>query len=290
MSINYRPLDTLEDFTSVEEIQNQVWAGADDPVPAALLSVIAHNGGCLIGAFDGEQMIGFVFSFLGTDETNSDRPAMTNLKHCSHMLAVLPEYRDQHIGYQLKLQQREFVVRQGVRLMTWTFDPLESRNAYLNIARLGCVVRKYKPNAYGNMTDALNAGLPSDRLIAEWWLTSNRVRERLGGGRAALNMESYTSAGVEILNPAAVSADGLLYPAEAARAPNGTFALVEIPYNMQAIRVYDLKLGGAWRYHIREVLAEALSQGYLITDFFSASREGRLRSYYALSYGDIRVE
>jgi len=288
--ITYRPLETLEDFAAVEAIQNQVWVGAGDAVPSALLNVMAHSGGCLIGAFDGEQMIGFVFSFLGTDDAESNRPAMTNLKHCSHMLAVLPEYRDQHIGYQLKLQQREFVMRQGVRLMTWTFDPLESRNAHLNIARLGCIVRTYKPNAYGNMTDALNAGLPSDRLIAEWWLTSNRVRERLSGSRAALNMESYTSAGVEVLNPATVSADGLLYPAEIYRPLESTFALVEIPYNMQAIRVYDLKLGGAWRYHIREILMGALAQGYLITDFFSTSREGRLRSYYALSYGDVRVE
>src|SRR3970282_1162763 len=116
------------------------------------------------------------------------------LKHCSHMLAVLPEYRDQKIGYRLKLAQREAVHEQAVRLITWTYDPLESRNANLNINRLGGIVRTYKRNHYGEMQDGLNAGLPSDRLLVEWWITSNRVKQRLSSERKQLALESYMAA------------------------------------------------------------------------------------------------
>ncbi|MDW8327325.1 MAG: hypothetical protein RMK99_12215 [Anaerolineales bacterium] len=283
-----RPLESHADFLAAEDLQRAVWPGSDvEVVPHHLLSTAAQNGGLVLGAFDGDKLVGFVFGFLGAEGDNDDRPAMTRLKHCSHMLGVLPEYRDQHIGYRLKLAQREFVLRQGVRLITWTYDPLESRNAHLNIARLGAVCRTYKRDVYGSMSDALNVGLPSDRFQVDWWITSNRVRERLEGKRAALNLESFTSTGAPTLNPAQVSeADGLLHPAERFQKPEGTFALVEIPYNFQAIKVYDMGLARAWRYHIREVFELAFAAGYLVTDFFVESQAGRLRSFYALSQGE----
>lgn len=289
--LTLRPVETHAEFAAVVDLQRSIWPGNETTlVPEHLLLTAAHNGGLVIGAFDGDRLIGFVFGFLGTDESDSSRPAMTRLKHCSHMLGVLPEYRDQHIGFQLKLAQREFVLKQGVRLITWTFDPLESRNAHLNIARLGAVSRLYLRDVYGTMNDAVNAGLPSDRFQVDWWITSNRVRERLNGERAPLNLESFTSAGVAILNPAQVAPDdGLLHPPPSFSLPTGTFALVEIPYNFQAIKVYDLALAQAWRYHIREVFETVFSHGYWITDFFTASQEGRLRSYYALSQGDVRL-
>ncbi len=283
-----RRLESHADYLAVEDLQRAVWPGPEtDLVPRHLLSTAAQNGGLVLGAFDGARLVGFVFGFLGTEDADDGRPAMTHLKHCSHMLGVLPEYRDQHVGYQLKIAQREFVLKQGVRLITWTYDPLESRNAHLNIARLGAVCRTYKRDAYGSMSDALNAGLPSDRFQVDWWITSNRVRERLEGGRAALTLESFTSAGAPTLNPAHVAeADGLLHPAEKFREPDGVFALVEIPYNFQAIKVYDLALARAWRYHTRELFERLFSSGYLITDFFVESQAGRLRSFYALSQGE----
>jgi predicted GNAT superfamily acetyltransferase len=288
--ITLRPIETHAEYVMVEDVQRQVWPGTDlEVVPLHVLSTAAHNGGLLIGAFDDDRLIGFVFGFLGTDEAESERPALTRLKHCSHMLGVLPEYRDQHIGYLLKLAQREFVVRQGVRLITWTYDPLESRNAHLNIARLGAVCRTYLRDVYGSMSDGLNAGLPSDRFQVDWWVTSNRVKERLSGGRAPLTLESFTSAGAEIINPAE-SKDNLLHPPPHFTEPGGTFALVEIPYNFQAIKVYDLTLAQAWRFHVREVFETLFANHYLITDVFTESREGRLRSFYALTYSEGPVE
>jgi predicted GNAT superfamily acetyltransferase len=283
-----RPLESHADFLALEDLQRTVWPGPDSEiVPRHLLSTAAQNGGLVLGAFDGDKLVGAVFGFLGTEGADDGRPAMTRLKHCSHMLGVLPEYRDQHVGYQLKIAQREFVQKQGVRLITWTYDPLESRNAHLNIARLGAVCRTYKRDVYGPMSDTLNTGLPSDRFQVDWWITSNRVRERLQGARAALTLESFTSAGAPTLNPARVAeADGLLHPAEKFQKPDGVFALVEIPYNFQAIKVYDLVLARAWRYHIREIFELAFSSGYLVTDFFVESQAGRLRSFYALSQGE----
>lgn len=288
--ITIRPIETHAELAQVEDIQRQVWPGTDlEIVPRHVLTTAAHNGGLLIGAFDDDRLIGFVFGFLGTDDGDTRRPALTRLKHCSHMLGVLPEYRDQHIGYRLKLAQCDFVVQQGVRLITWTYDPLESRNAHLNIARLGAVCRTYLRDVYGSMGDSLNAGLPSDRFQVDWWVTSNRVKERLGGTRAALTLESFTSAGAEILNPAEAR-DNLLHPPARFSEPGGIFALVEFPYNFQAIKVYDLSLAQAWRFHIREVFERLFAAHYIITDFFTESRAGRLRSFYALTYSEGPVE
>ncbi len=287
-----RPVETHAEYAAVEAVQRAVWPGSEtDVVPRHLLSTAAANGGLVLGAFDGDRLVGFVFGFLGTDSAEPSRPALTQLKHCSHMLGVLPEYRDQEVGYRLKLAQRDFVMRQGVRLVTWTYDPLESRNARLNIARLGAVCRTYKRDVYGEMADALNAGLASDRFQVDWWITSSRVRERLAGQRARLVLESFLSAGTEILNPTqAAPDDDLPRPPERLAEPSGAFALVEIPRDFQALKAHDLVLAREWRLHTRLLFEAAFAQGYLVTDFFSEPWEGRLRSFYALSYGEARLE
>ena len=176
MPIEIRPLDTMEGMLEIEELQRQVWPGSDaDIVPAHLLLTVAHNGGVVLGASEGEKLVGFVLGFLGTDSASPDRVAMARLKHCSHMLGVLPGHRDRGIGFELKLAQRQAVIDQGIRLITWTYDPLMSGNAYLNIRKLGAICRRYRRNVYGDMRDELNIGLPSDRFEVEWWVTSARV-------------------------------------------------------------------------------------------------------------------
>jgi predicted GNAT superfamily acetyltransferase len=284
--IDIRPLSSLSDYAQAEDVQRAVWAGAETQiVPGELMSVIAASGGALIGAFDGDRLVGFVFSFLGTDgDAESLRPAMARLKHASHMLAVIDGYRGQDIGYRLKLAQRDLVSRQGVRLVTWTFDPLESKNAYLNIARLGAICTVYKRNAYGDMQDVLNAGLPSDRLVAEWWVTSPRVRQRLDGGRAALDLNAYLAAEAPILNPSVIAPDdGLPRPPATHSLPHGLFALIEVPRDIQTIKAYDKDLALEWRLHTRDAFETVFDRGYMLTDFFVETLDGRPRSFYALS-------
>lgn len=292
MRIDIRPLNDIDEFRAVERLQHQVWNSGDlDVVPLHMLTTVAHSGGVLLGAFAGEALVGFIFGFLGTDESSPDRPALARLKHCSHMLGILPAYRDQGLGYQLKLAQRECVIKQGIRLITWTYDPLESRNARLNIARLGAVCHTYRRNIYGEMADGLNAGLPSDRFQVEWWITSARINERLFGQRAALVLDSFLSAGTPILNPTDVAPDdGLPRPAHELRSPDGTFALIEVPSDFQAIKAHDMVLARAWRQQTREMFEQAFAAGYLVTDFLYENLAGRARSFYAISLGRGQAE
>jgi len=119
MPIEIRPIQTLDDFVQVEDVQREIWSDSETQiVPRHLINVTAHSGGAVIGAFDGERLIGFVYSFIGTDEHEPRRPAMAHLKHCSHMLAVLPDYRGHDLGLKLKLAQRDFVNKQGIRLVS----------------------------------------------------------------------------------------------------------------------------------------------------------------------------
>jgi predicted GNAT superfamily acetyltransferase len=286
-----RPLETIEEFRAAEEVQRQVWPGSElDVVPLHMLTTVAHNGGLVLGAFHGDRMVGFLLGFLGTDEGQMNRPALARLKHCSHMMGVVPEYQGQHVGYQLKLAQRDHVSAQSVRLITWTYDPLESRNGHLNIARLGAVCHTYLESVYGAMRDGLNAGLPSDRFQVDWWITSPRVKERMFGQRAPLVLHSFTSAGAVILNPTKPGADSLPRPSELWRKPENTLALIEIPTNFQSIKVNDMGLALAWRSQTRSMFEEAFGTGYWVTDFFHEPVDGRDRSFYALSRGEIRIE
>ncbi|MEW6568984.1 MAG: hypothetical protein AB1449_12625 [Chloroflexota bacterium] len=282
-----RPLESPDDLSQAEALQAVVWPGSDlDVVPAHLMAAIVHNGGVVLGAFDGAHLVGFVLGFLGTDSGTPGRMAMARLKHCSHQLGVLPEYRDRGVGLLLKKAQRQAVIAQGVRLATWTYDPLQSRNAHLNIRRLGAVCRTYLREVYGEMRDALNVGIPSDRFQVDWWVTSRRVAERLEGKRPPLDLAHFYSAGAVLLNPAALGDDGLPRPPDHLDRPQGTLALVEIPPDFQAIRDRDLGLARAWRMHTRDIFENAFQRGYIVTDFVHFKGERFPRSFYLLSHGE----
>jgi predicted GNAT superfamily acetyltransferase len=172
--IDIRSLSTLEHFERCVALQIEVWGYNDgDVIPRRMFVVAQRIGGQALGAFDGDTMIGFAMSLPGYRDGRS-------YLH-SHMLAVLPEYRNAGIGRRLKLAQRDDASARGFDLMEWTFDPLEIRNAHLNIARLGAIVRRYQPDFYGPSTSPLQGGLPTDRLYAEWWLRSPRVASVLHG-------------------------------------------------------------------------------------------------------------
>ena len=172
--IRIAPLATLEDFERCVVLQLETWGYSDgDVVPRRIFMVAQHIGGQIIGAFDGDTIVGFAMSLPGFRDGHA-------YLH-SHMLAVLPAYRNAGLGRRLKLAQRDDALARGIDLMEWTFDPLEIKNAYLNIARLGAIVRRYQPDFYGPSSSPLQGGLPTDRLYAEWWLRSPRVTGLLRG-------------------------------------------------------------------------------------------------------------
>jgi predicted GNAT superfamily acetyltransferase len=163
--IEYRHLTELADFPPILDIQREVW-GFDDVevIPSRIFRVGSEIGGQVIGAYDGGRLIAFCFSIPGIR-----KPEGTVYLH-SHMAAVLPDYRNQGIGRRLKLEQRADALRRGIQLIEWTFDPLEIKNAFLNIERLGVIVRRYVVNNYGVTTSKLHTGMPTDRCVAEWRL------------------------------------------------------------------------------------------------------------------------
>jgi predicted GNAT superfamily acetyltransferase len=172
-TIRIAAMHELEHFQACVDLQVAVWGYSDgDVVPRRMFLLADRIGGQVLGAFDGEKVAGFAMALPGY----RDRQPYLH----SHMLAVLPEYRNLGLGRRLKLAQRDDAIARGFELMEWTFDPLEIKNAYLNIARLGAICRRYQPDFYGPSTSPLQGGLPTDRLYAEWWLRSPRVRRCLG--------------------------------------------------------------------------------------------------------------
>jgi predicted GNAT superfamily acetyltransferase len=175
-SIVFRRCHDIEDFRACVALQKEVWNFTDSElVPLRMFVVADKVGGQVIGAFEAGVMVGFALSVPGT------RTGHVYLH--SHMLAVRKEYRNAGLGRRMKLMQREDALSRGIELIEWTFDPLEIKNAYLNIEKLGAIARRYNINQYGITSSPLQGGLPSDRLIAEWWLKSKRVEGLLASGK-----------------------------------------------------------------------------------------------------------
>jgi predicted GNAT superfamily acetyltransferase len=288
-------------MAAVEDLQRQVWSGNEtEVVPAHMLIAAIHNGGLLIGAFANEQgqasarLVGFVFGFPGLYFTpDGPRP-----KHCSHMLGVRPDFRDKGVGFALKRAQWQMVRHQGIDRITWTYDPLLSRNALLNIAKLGAVCNTYFRDVYGELRDDLNTGLPTDRFQVDWWVNSQRVNRRLSKrARMRLDLAHYLAAGVEIINPTHSEADGWPRPKQ----PDGSsipigerqeqtsagnaILLVEIPSDFLALKAADQSLSLEWRLHTRALFESLFPRGYLVTDFVYLPGSNS-RSFYVLSHGD----
>jgi len=170
--IEVRHCTTLEEYEECVRIEHITW-GPELAEPSGMFVVAHHTGGQVLGAFDGPKMVGFTLAIAGV---RAGKPFLH-----SHQTAVLPDYRDHGIGRKLKLFQREDALKRRIHLVEWTFDPLELKNAYFNLVRLGGIARRFISNCYGITNSALHSGLPTDRLVVEWWLDSQRVRSLLEG-------------------------------------------------------------------------------------------------------------
>jgi len=173
-----RQCEKLADMQACFALQKEIWKFSDaDLIPVRMFVVASKIGGQVIGAFDANDLVGFAIAIPGVRNGRS-------YLH-SHMLAVRQEYRNEGVGRRLKLWQRDEALKRGFELMEWTFDPLEIKNAYLNIEKLGAIARRYSVNQYGITSSPLQGGLPTDRLVAEWWMQSKRVENILAGTHTA---------------------------------------------------------------------------------------------------------
>ena len=220
-SIVVRACEGLGEFRACVALQKEIWSEADlEIVPDTVFVVAAHTGGQALGAFDGDRLIGFTLSMPGL---RNGAPYLH-----SHMTGVLMEYRDRGAGRMLKLFQRDEALSRDIRLIEWTFDPLEMRNAHFNLNRLGAIARRYEPNLYGITSSPLHRGLATDRLVAAWDLDSPRVLAALHG-----------------------------------QLPNPEFAeTIEIPALLEEWKASDLPQVQAWQSKIRGQFTEGFAKCY----------------------------
>jgi predicted GNAT superfamily acetyltransferase len=249
-SITYKMIEDLADINEVVLLQSDIWSkDSVSPLPQLVASI--HHGGILIGAYSENRLVGFCYGFAGYKNGE--------VYLLSHMAAVRPEFQNLGVGYQLKIKQREWAVAYGYQKIVWTFDPLEVRNGYFNLCKLGAYSRTYIPAYYGEMQDKLNKGLPADRLLIEWDVCSSRVENAISGVLPYKTEHDY-----EILLQIYKDTE---YPSLDLKKfnPQKDGYLVAVPTNIQLLKQTNLELAKAWRFAIRTVISEALLNEFVIT-------------------------
>ncbi len=268
-----RDLTTYDEFLQVRRVQQAIW-GFDDPSTGLyppVLFTASKNGGVVLGAFDSEgRMIGYIFGFLGREPGGP-------LKLCSQTMGVLREWRGRGVATALKWAQRDRALAAGLSLITWTFDPLESPNARLNMRKLGAVSRRYWRNIYGEHFGAINEGLPTDRLLVEWWIRGRRVEEK-----AKVEAEAKT----EVEAEAVFEVDGWGMSRRVTAFHPDLHAprlSLEVPTDIQQLKRTDMPLARDWRSRVREAFETYFDHGYIVIDFVTEGQGETRRNAYTLS-------
>jgi predicted GNAT superfamily acetyltransferase len=263
----YRDLTTLEEFAQVVELERDIWGPAyDDVVPVPILAVSVHSGGILIGGFDADRMIGFVYSLPGIKDGKATQ--------WSHMAGVLPEYQSRGIGFELKRLQRERALAAGLDLVQWTYDPLQAMNAHLNFTKLGVVVEEYAVNIYGVSASPLHGGNPTDRFVADWWIRKPHVERRIEPS-SVLRIRDQSVADAVRANCAAPAGEWSEC-AEVDLALDARRVLVEIPMGFTEMLSRAPQLALDWRLATRGIFTAYFGRGYRAVEFFldRPSRKG----------------
>lgn len=256
MALAYRLLEHADELAAVEALEREVW-GVDDleVLPRSHLIASIHAGGAVWGACDGPTLVGFAYGFPA-HHPEWDEPWGNH----SHMVAVRASHRGRGVGRRLKFLQREWCLERGLRWMTWTFDPLQAKNARLNLEHLGAVARRYLVNAYGRLGGSLNGELPTDRLLAYWRLDGTRAR-RLAAGQPLpeVNWRALPNA---LRRGANGRPERLEVPFEA-----GARVRLELPEDLTALLSHDPAAAFAWRLALREALQAGLAAGLTVSRF-----------------------
>ncbi|MCM3706603.1 MULTISPECIES: GNAT family N-acetyltransferase [Cytobacillus] len=243
-SLVIKNLHTVKDLEAVYELEAGIWS-VEEAVPVNHTVATVKNGGFVLGAFVGEKLIGFQYSFPGYDGTKAYL--------CSHSLGIHQEYRALGIGEKLKYAQKQTALEKGYDLISWTYDPLETVNANLNLHKLRAVCTQYTENAYGEMSDQMNAGIPSDRFLVEWRILDESPVRQLSAEVLPRAIE------IEV-------ADGLSTPEGVNLEYENEKILIPVPGNFQDIKKREFELALKWRKSTKEAFAHYLSKGWIVTD------------------------
>lgn len=268
-SISLRDIDSVSEMHQVEALEQEIWGCEDlDVLPATMLSATTAVGGVLVGAYDDTTLVGFVYGFPGLEDDE--------LIHHSHMLAVKRSHRNFDLGYRLKLAQRERVATQGIKRITWTFDPLQSLNAHFNFGKLGVVANKYKINFYGETTTSFLHQFGTDRLWVSWLIESERVNKRLQG-------EEYERSGRRTLPRLVRNLKDEPIPSETSAVLGNHYLAIEVPGDINALQQKNPELALRWRETTRQAFTDSMAAGYLVEDFFRETQDGRSLGVYILN-------
>lgn len=241
--IDIREIKTIEQLEQVQQLEFNIWGMPSIPIHQTLTAV--KNGGIVVGAYDGDQLVGFSYGFSGFREGKSYL--------CSHMLGIDENYRSQGIGEKLKYVQQAIAIERGYDLMVWTFDPLETRNGYLNLSKLNGICYTYIENCYGEMQDGLNKGLPSDRFEVSWYIASDYVNKSVSiDAKNAIPVASCVQSKQGFL--CLEITENLKY--------NSDLYTLPVPKDFQALKLQDPTLALDWRFKTRRLLQQLFAQGY----------------------------
>ena len=294
MTFRIDDLTTFAQYKQVEQLEAEVW-GPIDLVPVPIMAVTVKRGAVLIGAYDGDRLAGFVYSFpaLRRDDDHNHEGAKAQRReenhnhddtttrwhdghlvppcasHWSHTLGVHPDYRGAGLGRELKLAQRERVLALGLDLIEWTYDPLQVLNANLNIVTLGAVVEEYEENVYGESVSPLHGGLPTDRFVCQWWIRRPHVERRIArradhGGE--IRLVSHEVADAPVVNDPVLDGKWLDCGAADLTRTEPRIA-VDVPIDFTGMLAADLPRARRWRFHSREIFTHYLQRGYRVVDF-----------------------
>ena len=301
-AITVRPVESVDEYRACQEIQRRAWGITEEGyvVPVATMISVQHAGGLVLGAFEGDRLVGFAFAYLGR--------VRGQWALYSQLAGVDPSVQDRGVGGQLKLAQRAWAKEQGLALVAWSFDPLQAGNANFNLHRLGAFCRTYEVNYFGERTDALNTGLDTDRLLAEWPVEDTPCRwqgegmepvdliptETVGeglrrpaptplpppphGGRGGDGGDDHTQAAGSLIPPLPQSGGG---GQGGGGRPSQPLHL-DIPPNLNAIKSHDPALARTWQLAVRDAFQRAFAAGYVAMDFARETAEQGPRTYYIL--------
>lgn len=294
--ITIRDLKSIDDLSQLKAVEKEVWGMTDDDtLPLTLAIALKAAGNIFVGAFDKDEsnkdrdkLVGFAFGFLGREH------GLTTIH--SHMLAVLDAYRHLDLGSRLKLAQRERAIAMGVHEMTWTFDPLQSRNAHFNFSKLGVVSEIYKVNFYGPETSSMLHQNGTDRLWVRWMLNSRRVRDRLAcratgrvtGRVTGKDTQAETLDALKLLAPLVrFDPSGKPGRADLAESLVRQRVSIEIPGDILEVERTDMDLAREWRDATRWAFREAVKAGFVVTEFCRSIRGHQGPGAYLLQQGTV---
>jgi len=261
--VRIRAISDPKDLRSAVDVQVSAWGSScHDITPAHVLKAVAENGGLVLGAFEGDRMVGFSWGF---PVYSGEKPFFY-----SHQTGVVDERKYGGVGFELKKAQRGYALNMGFDLVKWTFDPLQSLNAYFNVNKLGVVVRAFKENYYGELEDSINRGMPTDRFIAEWWIRSPRVVERVERGRRPALQEVLGAVKVDLV----VEYSGDPPRFHGFRKSSSREVGIYIPRSISRLRDADPGEALRWRLGVRETLSYYInSEGYTVAEYFNADEK-----------------